>query len=214
MVPDVHRPLATEVYSIDEVTSTGGFLDEPVALRAVLLARGTRGRARRRARPGTRRAGPRGRRTTRGPRSSSRSSIAGSTPRPPAAETMTVHVTCTNRDLPGRLPFGGEQGDFELEAQGPDQPGPLPAQADPAAAAPARPRRPVAADLAPGAQPPLAGRRRAGLEALRELLTDRGLRRQRRHPAADRRDHRGVEPADRRADGRGRPATRSASGWR
>ena len=30
---------------------------------------------------------------------------------------MTVHATCTNRDLPSRLPFGGEQGDFELEAQ-------------------------------------------------------------------------------------------------
>ena len=31
VVPDVHRTSATEVFSIDEVTSTGGFLDEPVA---------------------------------------------------------------------------------------------------------------------------------------------------------------------------------------
>ena len=28
----------------------------------------------------------------------------------PAVETLTVHATCTNRDLPGKLPFGGEQG--------------------------------------------------------------------------------------------------------
>ncbi len=31
-------------------------------------------------------------------------------PSRPAADTLTVHVTCTNRDLPARLPFGGERG--------------------------------------------------------------------------------------------------------
>src|SRR5439155_1211981 len=30
VVPDVHRPFATEVYSVDSVTSTGAFLDEPI----------------------------------------------------------------------------------------------------------------------------------------------------------------------------------------
>ncbi len=30
-------------------------------------------------------------------------------------ETLTVRCTCTNRDLPSRLPFGNEQGDFDLE---------------------------------------------------------------------------------------------------
>src|SRR6185312_725991 len=29
VVPDVHRPLATEIYSVDSVTSTSGFLEEP-----------------------------------------------------------------------------------------------------------------------------------------------------------------------------------------
>jgi type VI secretion system protein ImpG len=29
--------------------------------------------------------------------------------------TLTVRCTCTNRDLPSRLPFGSENGDFELE---------------------------------------------------------------------------------------------------
>ena len=37
----------------------------------------------------------------------------------PAVETLTVHITCTNRDLPGKLPFGGERGDFELEGAAP-----------------------------------------------------------------------------------------------
>lgn len=30
-------------------------------------------------------------------------------------ETLTVRCTCTNGDLPSRLPFGGEQGDFLIE---------------------------------------------------------------------------------------------------
>jgi type VI secretion system protein ImpG len=33
----------------------------------------------------------------------------------PDADTLTVRTTCTNRDLPSRLPFGNEAGDFELE---------------------------------------------------------------------------------------------------
>ena len=30
-----------------------------------------------------------------------------------------MRTTCTNRDLPARLPFGNEQGDFELEGAAP-----------------------------------------------------------------------------------------------
>ena len=36
-------------------------------------------------------------------------------PRVPATEVLTVKTTCTNRDLPGKLPFGGKGGDFEVE---------------------------------------------------------------------------------------------------
>lgn len=36
-------------------------------------------------------------------------------PRVPAVEVLNVKATCTNRDLPGRLPFGGKEGDFEVE---------------------------------------------------------------------------------------------------
>ena len=36
-------------------------------------------------------------------------------PRLPADSTLVIRTTCTNRDLPGRLSFGNEDGDFELE---------------------------------------------------------------------------------------------------
>jgi type VI secretion system protein ImpG len=35
--------------------------------------------------------------------------------RVPATEVITVRTTCTNRDLPAKLPFGGKTGDFEIE---------------------------------------------------------------------------------------------------
>lgn len=37
----------------------------------------------------------------------------------PGVETITVHMTCTNRDLPARLPFGDPAGDFNLEVAAP-----------------------------------------------------------------------------------------------
>ncbi|HYZ84159.1 MAG TPA: type VI secretion system baseplate subunit TssF [Bryobacteraceae bacterium] len=33
----------------------------------------------------------------------------------PDVDTITIRTTCTNRDLPSRLPFGSDAGDFELE---------------------------------------------------------------------------------------------------
>ena len=37
----------------------------------------------------------------------------------PVEETVTVRVTCTNRDLPSKLPFGDPAGDFETETAAP-----------------------------------------------------------------------------------------------
>jgi type VI secretion system protein ImpG len=36
-------------------------------------------------------------------------------PRVPAVEVLNVKTTCTNRDLPAKLPFGGKESDFEVE---------------------------------------------------------------------------------------------------
>jgi type VI secretion system protein ImpG len=118
VVPDVHRQLATEVYSIDKVTSTGGLLKEPVhyepfySMRHSSAAQGaesywlaTRRASQKKSDPGT------------------EVEISfvdlGFNPRLPTSETVTIHLTCTNRDWPDRLPFGGDHGDFELEAQAP-----------------------------------------------------------------------------------------------
>lgn len=35
----------------------------------------------------------------------------------PSAETITAHITCCNRDLPTRLPFGGDSADFTAESE-------------------------------------------------------------------------------------------------
>ena len=37
----------------------------------------------------------------------------------PERDTITVRLTCTNGELPSRLPFGNEEGDFQLESGGP-----------------------------------------------------------------------------------------------
>ncbi len=40
-------------------------------------------------------------------------------PQDPAGESLTVHVTCTNRDIPARLSFGNSTSDFSLETAAP-----------------------------------------------------------------------------------------------
>lgn len=40
-------------------------------------------------------------------------------PADPGAETLTIHTTCTNRNIPARLPFGDLTGDFHLEMAAP-----------------------------------------------------------------------------------------------
>lgn len=40
-------------------------------------------------------------------------------PRVPHVDTLMVRATCTNRDLPDKLPFGGREGDLDLERAGP-----------------------------------------------------------------------------------------------
>jgi type VI secretion system protein ImpG len=118
VVADVRRPDATEVYSVDRVTSTSGLLREPKVYEPFYSVR--------HARPGgqpaaswfaTRR--PSSRPDDPGTEVDLTFVDPGFNPKLPACETLTAFVTCTNRDLPSRLPFGGEQGDFELETQAP-----------------------------------------------------------------------------------------------
>jgi type VI secretion system protein ImpG len=172
VVPDVHRPLGTEVYSIDAVTSTGAFLEEPIRYEPFYSVRHAHTH--------------RDRRPPAAWYSTRRPSLVKDDPgtevelsfvdpdfsaRLPASETITVHVTCTNRDLPVRLPFGGEQGDFELDAQAPVS----------RVRCLRKPTRPLRPPLGRGAQWRLISHlalnhlsladQDAGLDALREILT-------------------------------------------
>jgi type VI secretion system protein ImpG len=172
IVPDVHRPLATEVYSVDTVTSTGAFLDEPIHYEPFYSVRHAHTPPDRRP-PASWYATRRLSLVKEDPGTEVELSFVDPdfNPRLPAAETITVHLTCTNRDLPVRLPFGGEQGDFELDAQ-------APASRVRCLRKPTRPLRPP---LARGAQWRLISHlalnhlsltdNDAGLDALREVLT-------------------------------------------
>ncbi len=122
VIPDVRRQEATEVYSIDRVTSVsadGG--GESVDYRPFYSIRHhidvVEGRASRAFWHLTRRASEK-----KGDDGSDVFlSFADNNLKPtdPGAEIITVHTTCTNRNLPGRLPFGDPGGDFDLELPAP-----------------------------------------------------------------------------------------------
>jgi len=111
VVPDVRRPLAHEVYSVDRVTGTGpaGEVVEWLPLYARRhggQAEAVSWHARRvPAEGGTTAEAV----TDRG--TDVRLAIVDRTnrPAPPAGWTVHVETTCLNRDLPGRLPFGSGQ---------------------------------------------------------------------------------------------------------
>jgi len=114
IIPSVEHPTGFEVYSVDRVVSSGSFLDEAHEFQPFYAMR-------------------------HGPREDDRdafwfasrqsSPIDGGTelslsfvdsrfdPFRPAVDKVTAYLTCTNRNLPGRLPFGGERGYLEPEAE-------------------------------------------------------------------------------------------------
>jgi len=117
VVPDVRRQLATEIYSVDAVANAAPHLDKPVYYQPFysykhgldrdtlrLFWHATRRESERKDDEGT--------------------EIYLSlvdldfNPAVPDAEILTITTTCTNRDLPGRLPFGAPEGDFHLEGPG------------------------------------------------------------------------------------------------
>ncbi|RMF83907.1 MAG: type VI secretion system baseplate subunit TssF [Nitrospinota bacterium] len=118
VIPDVRRQDSTEVYSIDAVTCTSPDHPEPIRVHPFYSLRHTLEHEKQQAfwyasRRPSQRKGDTGTEVY--------LSLVDLNFRPslPATETLTVHVTCTNRDLPGKLPFGGERGDFELEGAAP-----------------------------------------------------------------------------------------------
>lgn len=118
VIADVHRQTSTEIYSVDEVVTVDPNLRRTRRFHPFYSYRHTDN--------------PEGEQTfwyaTRRP--SQAAEDTGTevylslvdldfNPHVPASDTMSVRATCTNRDLPGKLPFGGREGDFELENAGP-----------------------------------------------------------------------------------------------
>jgi type VI secretion system protein ImpG len=118
IVPDIRRPNATEIFSVDEVVSVRPDTQEPVRFEPFYSYRhglaGSRGQvfwlAPRRAS---------GRRDDEGTEMFLTLVDLEQRPIAPDVDSLTVRLTCTNRDLPSRLPFGVESGDFELEGGAP-----------------------------------------------------------------------------------------------
>jgi type VI secretion system protein ImpG len=118
VIPDISRRQATEVFSIDDVVSVDPKSDHVCQFEPFYSFR--HGATRERDQAfwyAVRR--PSGRRGDEG--TDVYVSLVDLTGRPmrPNAEALTVRTTCTNRDLPSRLPFGNEAGDFELEGAAP-----------------------------------------------------------------------------------------------
>ena len=115
IIPDLHRQTSTEIYSVDEVTSTAPYFEKPQAyepfysLRHAYYENPTQAYwyASRRS------SAMRG---DKGTEVYLTLVNLGFKPVLPPAETLTVHITCTNRDVAGALPFTGEFGELSLES--------------------------------------------------------------------------------------------------
>jgi type VI secretion system protein ImpG len=114
IVPDVSRRRASEVLEITEVQSANPQSGEVVQFEPFYSYRHGSNRA-------TTQAFWRASRRASGRREDDSTEVflslvdLSSRPVRPNVEALVVRTICTNRDLPSRLPFGNEAGDFELE---------------------------------------------------------------------------------------------------
>lgn len=114
VVADVHRQTTTEIYSIDEVFMTDPRTNKSREFSPFYSLRHTHGEQMEKSYWYAVR------------KQSQREDDEGTemyltfvdsnfNPRTPAVDVLNVRATCTNRDLPARLPFGGKEGDFTVE---------------------------------------------------------------------------------------------------
>jgi len=114
VLPDVHRQTSTEIYSIDEVMTSDPQEGTTRLFAPFYSLRHAYGEQNEKSFWYATR------------RPSQRADDEGTemflslvdmkfNPRVPAVEVLNVKTTCTNRDLPARLPFGGKDNDFEVE---------------------------------------------------------------------------------------------------
>ena len=116
--PDIRRQNASEVYAVDSVVSVRPGSNETIEYRPCYSFKHAAERENQQAFwYAARRPSPR--------KGDSGTDVFlsfvdfGFRPTLPAAETLLIHATCCNRDLPGKLPFGGDRGEFDLEGAAP-----------------------------------------------------------------------------------------------
>jgi type VI secretion system protein ImpG len=112
-VPDVHRPNATEIFSVDEVIGVNAVSREEYRFEPFYSYRHATLREMKQSFWIANRR-PSSRRNDEGTDMFLSIVDLSSRPVKPSSDTITIRTTCTNRDLPGRLPFGSDKGDFEL----------------------------------------------------------------------------------------------------
>jgi type VI secretion system protein ImpG len=117
VIPDVGRQAAMEVYSVDEVTAAGAEHEKPTSYQPFYSIRHSReGEAGEAFWHVTRRASQR--KDDEGTEVYLTFVDLSFRHKTPETDTLMVHTTCSNRDLPARLPFGNPEGDFHLEGAG------------------------------------------------------------------------------------------------
>lgn len=118
VIPDVSRRTAMEIFSIEEVVSLKPESDEVLHLEPLYSFRHSAAKREKQIFWSARRT-PSAFRNDAGTEYRLALSNISGTPLAPDAEVLTVRTLCTNRDLPGRLPFGNDAGDFTLESAAP-----------------------------------------------------------------------------------------------
>ncbi|MFB3776378.1 MAG: type VI secretion system baseplate subunit TssF [Bryobacteraceae bacterium] len=114
VVPDARRRNALEIFSVDEVVSSNPQTQEVRRYEPFFSYRHAKaGDGKRVFWNATRR--PSGRINDEGTEIWLSLADLGGRPVHPDLDSLTVRCTCSNRDLPAKLPFGRERGDFELE---------------------------------------------------------------------------------------------------
>lgn len=117
VIPVINQPLSYEVFSVDRVISTGSFIEGTTEFHPFYAMRhGSRGSdgafwiAHRT---------PSLRAQDDGTEVDLAFTDPSFHPHTPAVETVTAFVTCSNRDLPVELPYGGDQGELAIESDAP-----------------------------------------------------------------------------------------------
>jgi type VI secretion system protein ImpG len=122
VVPDIRRQEMTEVFTVDRVTASGAVkTDEVYDYKPFYSIRHHLNEAEAQSRQAfwnIQRRGS-GKKGDNGTEVYLSFTDLNFRPTDPGVEILTLHTTCTNRDLPSRLPFGAPEGDFDLEIAAP-----------------------------------------------------------------------------------------------